>query len=140
MLHDQEVDPCMVADVVEHADMRMIQAGNGPRFTLEALPGLGIVRDAGGKNLDGHRAVESRVLCTVHLAHATRTDGSEDLIGPQASSSRKRHKSDRFYSGSGQHGGLGPKRRRLLFETPGQPQIPPTRQLLPPTKRVDEVG
>ncbi len=37
MLHDEEVDGVFAADVVEGADVRVIEAGDGSGFALEAL-------------------------------------------------------------------------------------------------------
>ena len=45
------------ADVVQRADMRMVQRRHGPRFALEPLPGLGVVRHVRRQHLDGDRAV-----------------------------------------------------------------------------------
>ena len=43
VLHHQEDHISLPADVVERADMRMVQAGDGPRFPLETLAEIGIV-------------------------------------------------------------------------------------------------
>src|SRR5229473_1446019 len=51
-------------DVVECADVRMIQRGNGARLALEALAEFVL------KDLDGDDAVQARVESTIHLAHA----------------------------------------------------------------------
>ena len=37
MLHDEVMDAVLHPDVVERADVRMIQAGDNPGFALEAL-------------------------------------------------------------------------------------------------------
>jgi hypothetical protein len=36
-LHDEEIGPILVTDIVERADVRMIQTGNRPCFPVEAL-------------------------------------------------------------------------------------------------------
>jgi len=80
-LHDQVVRP----DVVELADIGMIQRGDGAGFPLEALAEI-LVR-----NLDGDGAIEARVARTIHLAHTARAHGRGDLIRPQPSSGSQRH-------------------------------------------------
>ncbi len=42
VLHDQEVDPVLGADVVQRADVRVVQAGDGLRLTLEPLLEVGV--------------------------------------------------------------------------------------------------
>jgi len=43
VLHDQVVDAVLLSDVVEGADMGMIEAGDGPCFAFKAFPQLGSV-------------------------------------------------------------------------------------------------
>ena len=45
MLHDQEVDPVLVPHVVERADVRVVQAGDGLGFALEPLLQRRVSRD-----------------------------------------------------------------------------------------------
>src|SRR2546426_6941882 len=72
VLHDQEVDPVMPADVVEDADVGMAQGRDGPGLALEALPPLGAGREVRGEYLDGDGPVEACVAGPVDLAHAAR--------------------------------------------------------------------
>jgi hypothetical protein len=51
-----------MADVIQDADMRMIQAGNSPGFALQALAGFGIGRDLVWQNLDGDGAIQACVF------------------------------------------------------------------------------
>ena len=53
IFHDQEVGAVLGADVVQRADIRVLQRRNGPRFALHALFQFGIGGEMGGKNLDG---------------------------------------------------------------------------------------
>jgi hypothetical protein len=79
ILHHQELDRALAADVVQRADVRMVQAGDGPRLALEAL---GEVARA---NLDRNRPIQSRVARAKDLAHPPGTQRGDDLIGPQSS-------------------------------------------------------
>jgi hypothetical protein len=49
----------------------MVHARNRPCLTLETLFGFWIIREAGGKNLDGNGAVQPGVAGALHLAHTT---------------------------------------------------------------------
>src|SRR5262249_17395927 len=83
-LHDQVV----VADVVERADVRMIELRDGLRLALEAHFELRVLRELGGKDLDGHAATEPRVAPFPHLAHSSRADARDDFIGTETRSRR----------------------------------------------------
>ena len=80
ILHDQEVNPVLAADVMERADVRMIQRGDGARLTLEALASLGIVGDLRRQDLDRHVPTEPGVAGAVDLAHPARAEPRVDLI------------------------------------------------------------
>src|SRR6266852_2866781 len=56
-LHHEIIRLILLADIEEHANVRMIQAGNGFCYTLEALFPRRIRRELGGKNLAGYGAV-----------------------------------------------------------------------------------
>ena len=90
-LHDEECHAVLLADVVEGADVRMAQPGDGPRLALEALEPVGLLGRRGGKNLEGDGAVEPRVPRAVDLAHASRAQGREDLVRAEARPGRKWH-------------------------------------------------
>src|SRR3989304_620620 len=68
VLHDQEVHVPFPTDVMEGADVGMVEAGDGARLSLEALSKVRIAREMRGKHLDGYRTVEARVLGQVDLA------------------------------------------------------------------------
>ena len=50
---------------------------------LEAQQAFRIARESRRKNFDGYVAVESRVMSTIHLTHATSAERRLDLIGPE---------------------------------------------------------
>ena len=76
------INAVLMADVVEGADVRMIQAGDGLCFALESLAQFGTVRKMSGKNLDGNDAIEAGIAGFINLAHSARTDSGEDFVGP----------------------------------------------------------
>ena len=89
--HDQEVDPVLAADVVQRANVRVVQAGDGLRLALEPLLEIGVRGDMLGEHLDGDGAVESRVPRLVDFSHTASPDGGDDLIRPELPSGFKRH-------------------------------------------------
>ncbi len=62
--------------------MRMIQAGDGFCFALEALAQFGAAREMRGQNFDRDDAIEARVTRFVHFSHSARADGGENFIRP----------------------------------------------------------
>ncbi len=98
-LHHQIVDSVLMTDVVQHADVWMIQAGDGFCFALEPLLVYRIRRKLRGQNLDGNAALQPRITRTVHLAHSARTQRREDFVGPEFGARSKRHTWPRLYSG-----------------------------------------
>src|SRR6516165_7298315 len=73
VLHHQVIRP----DIVELANMGMIQRGDRTRFPLEALRKLLL------GNLDRDGAIKPRIAGLVYLAHAARANRREDLVGPE---------------------------------------------------------
>src|SRR2546426_11542953 len=69
----------------------MVQAGDGARLALEALPQFGVVGEVAGEDLDRYGPIESRVSRAIHFPHPARTTGREDLEGAQPSARTKRH-------------------------------------------------
>ena len=52
ILHHQELDAVLLADVVERADVRMVEPRDGARLALEPLPAVGLCgRSRGGSTL-----------------------------------------------------------------------------------------
>jgi hypothetical protein len=61
-------DEIVRSDVVQLADMRMVQSRDSACFTLETIAVIGV------QHLDGDRSAESSVDGSMHLAHATSAD------------------------------------------------------------------
>src|SRR5579864_2462415 len=80
-LHDQVVR----ADVVNLANIRMIQCGDGFGFTLEAL------RELRGGDFDGHVTIQPWITRAIHIAHATCANRSKDFIWAEFVACRERH-------------------------------------------------
>src|SRR5437016_11390551 len=100
-LHYQIVDSVLMTDVVQHADMWMIQVRDGFCFALEPLLVHRIRRKLRRQNLDGDTTLQPRITRAVHLAHAARTQWREDFVGPEFGARSKRHTWPRLYSEKG---------------------------------------
>ena len=71
--------------------MRVVQAGDGLRLALEPLFEIGVGGDMLRQHLDGDGAVQAGVAGFVHLTHAARANGREDLVGAERGAGCKRH-------------------------------------------------
>ena len=91
VLHHQEVHAVLAPHVVERADVRVVQAGDGLGFALEPLLQLRVASDVRGQDFDGDRAVEAGVAGFVHLAHAASPEGGDDLIRTKPNAGGERH-------------------------------------------------
>jgi len=77
---DQEVDAILMADIMQRTDVGMIQGRYGASLAIETLPGIGIVRKMTRQDFDRDRAIEPRVTCAIHLAHAARAERRLNFI------------------------------------------------------------
>ena len=82
-LHDDEVQPLVLPDVVDRADVRMIQSRGGAGFAAESVQRCGIAPGALGQDFQGHLAAQARVPRPVDLSHAALADATEDLVVPE---------------------------------------------------------
>jgi hypothetical protein len=71
-------------NVVEGADMRMVQLGDCPRFAFEPLAANGACGHVRRQDLDRHRAVEPRIARPVYFAHPADALQRLDLIRAEA--------------------------------------------------------
>jgi hypothetical protein len=90
-LHDQEVDLALPPDVVEGADVRVLERRDRLRLALEALAHLLGGREVLGQDLERDRPVEPGVLGAVDLAHPAGAERGDDFVGTEARARRKSH-------------------------------------------------
>jgi hypothetical protein len=84
-LHDDVVRPGHVggrAHVVDVHDVRMIEGGGRACLAVEPLQELRV--RAGAQDLDGDGPAEPGVTGAIDLAHASRTEAVDDLVGADA--------------------------------------------------------
>ena len=89
--HDQIVDAVLPADVVECADVRVIQTADGPGLTLETFAALRVVGHVFGKDFDGNRTVQSGVDGPIHFSHTARAKFLADFVRTESGACFKGH-------------------------------------------------
>ena len=82
-LEDQVVELAVAADVVDRADVRIVQRGDDARLLLEAPARFGVGGQRAGQDLDGDRAIEPGVAGAIDLTHAAGADRRGDLVRPE---------------------------------------------------------
>jgi hypothetical protein len=87
----------MPPDVVDRADARIVQRGDGARFLLDAVAGFGVGRERAGEHFDRDVAIEARVSRSVHFAHAARAKRRDDFVGTKTRPRFERHVNAEFY-------------------------------------------
>jgi hypothetical protein len=93
VLHNKEVDAVLLADVMERADVGMIQRGDGAGFAFKAFASLWVGSHVSGQDFDRHCAIQPRVARPIDFAHAARSDRSNYLVRSEPSSDSQRHRS-----------------------------------------------
>ena len=68
------------ADVVDGADVGMVESGGGFGFAAKAAEGLGIFGEVVGKKFQSDEAVEARVLSLVDDSHAAAAEHLDDAV------------------------------------------------------------
>jgi len=86
VLHDEVRRPGLFTDVVQCADMGMVDPGNRAGLPIEALTEVRVRRKRGRQDLDGNGAIEPRVARFVDLSHPTGTDQRQDFVRAEAGS------------------------------------------------------
>ena len=70
----QIVDAVLAADVVQGADVRVVQRSRSPGLALEPCAELGVAGQCPAQDLHRDAAIQARVARPIHLAHATRAE------------------------------------------------------------------
>ena len=92
VFHDEEQRIAVFANLKDLADVGMIERGHGHRLAAQALARARVSRRHGWEQLDGDLAIETRIVGAIDLAHASRPDGGQNLIGAEARAGRKRQR------------------------------------------------
>ena len=76
----RKVRPCFLADVVDGADIGMVQSGGGFGFAAKTLQCLAVLREVVGKKLESDEAAEASVLGLVDHAHTAAAELFDDPV------------------------------------------------------------
>jgi hypothetical protein len=98
-LHGQEVRGVGLLEAVDGGDVGVVERRQHPRFALEGRQPFGVGGDVLRQHLDRNVAPELGVARAIHHTHPSRTQGREDLVGPDAIARLKRHVVARLYAG-----------------------------------------
>ncbi len=79
ILHDDVELPVAAADVVDGADVGVVEGGGEARLLEQPVVGLFVGAQPLGQHLDRHLAAEPRVLGQVDLAHPALAEAADDL-------------------------------------------------------------
>ena len=71
-----------LVDLVDRADVRVIQSRHRPGLTLEAVLRVSIVEQILGQELDRDLTVQIGVIGNVNRRHAALADALQDLVAP----------------------------------------------------------
>ena len=91
ILHHQELDAVLLADVVQRADVRVRQARDRAGFAPKAFLAPGVIGDARRQDLDRDGSIEPRVARFVDFAHAAGAERRHDFIRSQPCAWRQEH-------------------------------------------------
>src|SRR5689334_3686274 len=92
ILHDEIVNGAVSvrgrADVVDGADVRMIEGRDDARFALEPLAKLQVGRQLRGENLQRDVAIEPHVARPIDLTHSPFANPGLDFVRPEPGTGR----------------------------------------------------
>ena len=80
-LHHEEISLALGNDVVQCADVRVIESGNQFRFAFEAVAQIRSCRQVGPQRLQRDGPVQSRITRAIDGSHPTDADRLDDVIG-----------------------------------------------------------
>ena len=78
--HDNEGSSLGFVNLVDGADVRMIQCRGGFGFTLKTAECLRVFGYIVGKELEGHKATELHILGLVYDTHSSTTELADDAV------------------------------------------------------------
>ena len=83
-LHHEIRTALVLADVIDRADVRMVDRRDGARLTVEPFERDRVAGDGRRKDFDRDVAIEPGVAGAIDFAHATGTDRLEDFVGTES--------------------------------------------------------
>jgi hypothetical protein len=99
ILHHEETDRLWTgrlarrrgfSNVVETADMRMIERSDSARLAFESLSAAHVCGEFLGQHLDRNDPIKAGISCLVYLAHAAGPNQPENFVRPEANAEHQR--------------------------------------------------
>src|SRR5439155_23089118 len=90
-LHDEERRPVLLADVVQRADMGMIEGGDCAGFAIESIAELRVARQPGRQDFNRDDAIQARIAGAIDFAHPAGPNGRKDLVRAEAGAHSEGH-------------------------------------------------
>src|SRR5256885_13046652 len=78
--HDDKILVGVLVDVVNRADVRVIQGGGGSRFALEALDGQMVFRNMFREKLQADVPTQAQIFGAIHNSHAAAAELLQDAV------------------------------------------------------------
>ena len=78
------LDTILLADIVERANVRMIQRANGPRLTLKALAQIRVGRQVRRQDFDCDGPIKPCVSGLIDFPHAARAERGLNFVRPES--------------------------------------------------------
>jgi hypothetical protein len=88
-LHDNVRAAVLLADVMNGADVRMIQSGGRPGLALETLQGVGVAGEFVRQEFESDETVQARVFGLVDHAHSAAAQLLDDAVVGDAPANRE---------------------------------------------------
>ncbi len=120
-LHGNECLPVFLSDVINRADIRVVQHRCSLCFSPKAVQGLRIFGHVVGQELESHKTIKARVFSLVHYAHAAATELLGDAVvrdGLADHSTMWRRKTCRFQVASSYGRGRSPSTLGIFGRRP----------------------
>src|ERR1700680_5055581 len=83
IFHDQVGGAVLLSNVIQGADVRMVQSRYGACFALQALAKVGAACPLRSYQFDRYRAAQPQIPRAVNLSHAARPEQRLNHVGPQ---------------------------------------------------------
>ena len=94
VLHHEELHAVLRPDVVERADVRVIQGRDHAAFELEALSQPVVHVGGTAQDLDGNPTIEASIARAIDVAHTSGTEFRQDFVRPEPYTRRHVHRGD----------------------------------------------
>src|SRR5208283_1135285 len=79
-LHGDESLAVLLADVVDRANVGVVQSGRGLGFALKTSEGPRVMGDRVGQELEGDKTMQARVFCLVDHTHSASAEFLDNAV------------------------------------------------------------